>query len=304
MSESETARLRQRGLRKRSARGRRRRHSAGRQFKGAASQKTEAKLLIRSVASVVHSHMLAGSQVSASGCYSRYLLSRTDSLTSRCTNQNNARSSHLPHPFDVFNEVDINFTPHPAVRKDYKRSPAITRRALTITASNRVSGTQPVRSPAQVALIACVLAHTAPAASWREPSVQEVAQYIGYVSSRAQLDSECVVVMLVYLERILEATKGRLLPRPRNWRSLLLSCVMLASKVWDDMSMCNGEFCAISGRVTLGSVCEMEIVLLETLHYNVRVNAATYGKLCLIQREVAATPWEACPTPRACVSTA
>ena len=109
------------------------------------------------------------------------------------------------------------------------------------------------------------------------PDLRAVAQYFGYVCSTAQVESECVVVTLIYLERLIEATKGLLLPRPRNWRCVLLACLGLASKVWDDLSMTNRDFSLISGRVSLDRVNAMELALLETLQYNVRVDPATYG---------------------------
>jgi hypothetical protein len=42
---------------------------------------------------------------------------------------------------------------------------------------------------------------------------------------------------LIYVERLIKTTEGGLRPRSSNWRSVLFSCMILASKVWDDMSM-------------------------------------------------------------------
>ena len=95
------------------------------------------------------------------------------------------------------------------------------------------------------------------------------------------MEKDGVVVTLIYLERLKVATKGLLLPSPLNWR------LMPSSKVWDDMSMSNFDFCSILGLANLETVNTMEIVLLETLQYNVRVNAAAYGIVHCLQMSLA-----------------
>jgi hypothetical protein len=67
-------------------------------------------------------------------------------------------------------------------------------------------------------------------------------------------------------------------PRARNWRNLLLCCLLLASKVLDDFSVLNKDFAAIAG-LPVARVNQMEAVLLETVQYDVRVNVSTYGPL-------------------------
>lgn len=47
---------------------------------------------------------------------------------------------------------------------------------------------------------------------------------------------------LVYVERLVKSSSGKLRPNVENWRSILFSCMVLSSKVWDDLSMWNADF--------------------------------------------------------------
>ena len=75
-------------------------------------------------------------------------------------------------------------------------------------------------------------------------------------------------------------TNGRLSHHPKNWRSVLFSFMVLALKVWDDLSMWNYDFLKIgpSGMTfTLSRTNKLEIELLQTLRYRVKVEASGYA---------------------------
>jgi hypothetical protein len=50
---------------------------------------------------------------------------------------------------------------------------------------------------------------------------------------RAQIEDECVIMSLIYLERLLKVSG--LILSPTTWRSIMLSSIVMASKVWDDL---------------------------------------------------------------------
>ena len=50
---------------------------------------------------------------------------------------------------------------------------------------------------------------------------------------------------LIYCERLIKDTRGRLCIRYDNWRPILFACLVMSSKVWDDMSMWNADFSQI-----------------------------------------------------------
>lgn len=74
------------------------------------------------------------------------------------------------------------------------------------------------------------------------PSLDEITTFYRNLYLKAKMEMDCVILSLIYVERLIKMTEGALRPRPENWRSLLFSCLALASKVTDDCSMWNGDF--------------------------------------------------------------
>lgn len=71
------------------------------------------------------------------------------------------------------------------------------------------------------------------------PSLSEVKQFFKFIFDKSQLESDCIIMALIYCERLVRETRGRLCIRYDNWRSILFACLVMASKVWDDLSMWN-----------------------------------------------------------------
>jgi hypothetical protein len=85
------------------------------------------------------------------------------------------------------------------------------------------------------------------------PTLEEVTRFYRHVFFRAKMEPDTIIMTLIYVERLIKCSQGRLRPRTRNWRSLLFSCAVLSSKVWDDMSMWNGDFTYVSRNFIRGS---------------------------------------------------
>jgi hypothetical protein len=84
------------------------------------------------------------------------------------------------------------------------------------------------------------------------PTLDEVTRFFRHVFFRAKMEPDTIIMTLIYVERLIKCSLGRLRPRPRNWRSLLFCCAVLSSKVWDDMSMWNGDFTYVDRRASVG----------------------------------------------------
>lgn len=121
------------------------------------------------------------------------------------------------------------------------------------------------------------------------PSLQDISQFYRDVFGRAQMEPDCIVISLIYVERLIKVTGGKLRPRPSNWRSMLFSCMVLSSKVWDDMSMWNADFsqtCPAGVAFTLQRVNELELAVLSALNYQVKVPASEYAKYYFLLRSL------------------
>ena len=112
----------------------------------------------------------------------------------------------------------------------------------------------------------------------RVPSADVIYKFIARVHRKAQMEVETIIVSLVYIERLLKATEGKLCFEKNNWKAICLSAMILASKVWDDLSMWNADFSLICPAYDLKRINHLEIVFLEAFQYNVRVPASTYAK--------------------------
>ena len=119
------------------------------------------------------------------------------------------------------------------------------------------------------------------------PTLEDVTDFYRSIFVRSQMEIECIIISLIYVERLIKKTKGELRPQSDNWRSILFSCMVLASKVWDDLSMWNCDFSKIGPcgmTFSLQRTNELEIALLSALQYRVKVRASEYAKYYFLLR--------------------
>lgn len=123
------------------------------------------------------------------------------------------------------------------------------------------------------------------------PSQADVILFYKDFYQRSQMEHDTIIMSLIYVERLIKATAGAIAPVPENWRSILFSCMVLASKVWDDLSMWNIDFSNVCGRdrtqlssFTLGRINKLELALLKSLNFNVKVPASEYAKYYFLIR--------------------
>ena len=102
------------------------------------------------------------------------------------------------------------------------------------------------------------------------------------------MESECIIIALIYLERLIKYTRGSLSIQKDNWHSILFACLILASKVWDDLSMWNIDFSHVLPTFTLKRINELELAILDALNYVVKVTAGEYAKYYFLLRSMMA----------------
>jgi hypothetical protein len=121
------------------------------------------------------------------------------------------------------------------------------------------------------------------------PSLEEITYFYRYVFNKAQMENDCIIMSLIYVERLLRETNGGVRPNVKNWRSVLFSCMVLSSKVWDDLSMWNSDFshaCPKGVVFSLKRINQLELAVLTCLKYNVRVSASEYAKYYFLMRSM------------------
>jgi hypothetical protein len=121
------------------------------------------------------------------------------------------------------------------------------------------------------------------------PSLEEVTRFYRDIFYKAQMESDCIIMSLIYVERLVKKTGGKLRPRFENWRSLVFSCMILSSKVWDDLSMWNVDFsqsCPPGVTFSLQRINELELAVLDALNFQVKVPASEYAKYYFLLRSM------------------
>ena len=91
---------------------------------------------------------------------------------------------------------------------------------------------------------------------------------------KMQLTTECVVIGLIYLELIM--LKGKIEIRDFNWKPLVFTATLLASKFWEDIIWYNIDFVETLGIYPLKSINRMESEFVSLCNYNIYVSAEKY----------------------------
>ena len=89
-----------------------------------------------------------------------------------------------------------------------------------------------------------------------------------------QLATECIIVALIYIEKIMTTSKIEI--RFSNWRPLLFTSILLASKFWEDISFWNVDYSDALNFYPLKSINRMESEFLSLCNYDVCVSKHLY----------------------------
>jgi len=110
----------------------------------------------------------------------------------------------------------------------------------------------------------------------REVPTEETIYYtIRSVYDCARFPSECLIVSLVYIERLIAFSQVPLLVT--SWRPILLAALILAQKVWDDRSLHNVDFSTFCPMFTLKEINHLEMKFLELIDYDVSISSSLYA---------------------------
>ena len=109
--------------------------------------------------------------------------------------------------------------------------------------------------------------------------------YHVYFGNSSDSLKEVVVLSLIYIERLIYNTG--LLLTSRNWRRILLTSMIIASKIWDDNSFENSHFSQVFANLGVNEINTLERIFLELINYKVYVKQSEYFKYLMLIKEIA-----------------
>lgn len=103
------------------------------------------------------------------------------------------------------------------------------------------------------------------------PSETEIYDFGHQLFKSVQLSPECSIVCLIYVERLMEAANVPLLAC--TWRPIFMCGLLLASKVWQDLSSWNIEFSSVYPQFSLESINKLELNFLRSVKWDLYISS-------------------------------
>jgi hypothetical protein len=117
------------------------------------------------------------------------------------------------------------------------------------------------------------------------PDPQVIFEFCANIMILSKMEKEVIIIALIYIERFIFNTG--LLLTSRNWKRVLFTSMIVASKIWDDDSFENNHFAQVFTHLTVGEINMLERIFLELINYKVYVKCSDYFKYFFIIKSIA-----------------
>ena len=116
------------------------------------------------------------------------------------------------------------------------------------------------------------------------PDPQTIFEFCANIMLLTKMEKETIVVALIYIERLIFNTG--LLITLRNWRKIIFTALIIASKIWDDDSLENVHYSQIFSHLKIGEINLLERTFLEFINYKVFVKYSEFMKYYFSVKEM------------------
>jgi hypothetical protein len=116
------------------------------------------------------------------------------------------------------------------------------------------------------------------------PTSTEIHDFLTELFVKAQLSAECSIVCLIYIERLMETANVPLLKN--TWRCVVMGGMLLASKVWQDMSSWNIEFTQVYPQYNIQAINSLERLFCSEIKWNLYISQSQYAKYYFALRSI------------------
>mmetsp|Transcript_9074 Transcript_9074/g.10527 ORF Transcript_9074/g.10527 Transcript_9074/m.10527 type:complete len:290 (+) Transcript_9074:1-870(+) len=108
------------------------------------------------------------------------------------------------------------------------------------------------------------------------PTAEDIYQFAHRLFKQVQLSSECSIICLIYVERLMETAKVPVMAK--TWRPIFMCGLLLASKVWQDWSSWNIEFASVYPSYSLEAINKLELQFLKMVKWDLYISSSLYAK--------------------------
>ncbi|KAI6651812.1 Cyclin-Y-like protein 1 [Oopsacas minuta] len=108
------------------------------------------------------------------------------------------------------------------------------------------------------------------------PEAKTIYKFTKHLFHSAQLTAECVIISLIYLERLLISAEIDI--SVCNWKRILFGSILLASKVWNDQAVWNVDYCNIMQQLQIDDLNQLERSFLKLLQFEINVPSSVFAK--------------------------
>lgn len=121
----------------------------------------------------------------------------------------------------------------------------------------------------------CEDAYTGTAAT-KDPSVTDIVAFLSNVFEVGGFHTECCVIMLVYINRLIGVTDMPL--SMNNWKPVATTALVLAQKVWDDTPLINADFHILYPVLHIENINYLERKFLALVGFKLSVPPSLYAQ--------------------------
>jgi hypothetical protein len=108
------------------------------------------------------------------------------------------------------------------------------------------------------------------------PSEKSVESFLLHMFKNTVMSSECCVMAMVYMDRLIELTG--VVVQPKNWRRLLLGAQIVANKVWNDDAVWIEDFLVPFPTMKISDLGDLERYYLNGLQFSVTLKPSVYAE--------------------------
>lgn len=115
-----------------------------------------------------------------------------------------------------------------------------------------------------------------PASKKSSGSLSEITRFLHHIYRATSMSSEVGVMAIAYIDKLTNGTEVHL--TVRTYKRIVLACLVLAYKVWEDDSVWNEDLLGAFPHTTVRDLGLLEYHLLEALQFAVTLKASSYAK--------------------------